>query len=54
MPSTVAIVAGEGPVVKRQKLSNGVPKHGTSTESRIFTPFRVCIPPYLYTIFLMT
>lgn len=52
MPSTVVANIAEGPAVKRQKV-NGVAQSGgkQATQSRIFTPFRVCgAQAHVYTI----
>lgn len=44
MPSTAVVTQGDAPVVKRQKISNGGGAQKTAVqESRIFTPFRVCL-----------
>lgn len=41
MPSVLATDGGDGPVAKRQKISNGAGPKGSSQASRIFAPFRV-------------
>jgi hypothetical protein len=46
MPSSVVANVHEGPIVKRQKLNALDAPKKSATESRIFTPFRVCPPFY--------
>jgi len=41
MPSTLVHNGTDGPLAKRQKLSNGTATARPAQESRIFTPFRV-------------
>jgi hypothetical protein len=45
MPSSIVqtVHDADRPVAKRQKLGEVVAPRGTRRESRIFTPFRVCL-----------
>ena len=51
MPSTVVANTAEGPAVKRQKVNGAAASADKqATQSRIFTPFRVCrVQAHIYT-----